>query len=248
MKYFFVFAHPENEHSFQKSLLDHAIAELRAEGHDVRISDLYAMEFEPVASRKDFKTRRFPDRLQYDREQKFAVQNKDLPSDVAAELDNLFWCDVLVMQFPLYWFSMPAIMKGWVDRVFLNSLAYGAGMRFETGGFKGKRAMVCTSTGGFDTMFSADGLLGDMHAALWHIQHGMLHYTGFEVLPPFVAWAPVRVGDEQCLEYHSSYSKRLLDAATTKLLDFHNTADFGSDFKMRESITPKTIGHGRVPE
>jgi putative NADPH-quinone reductase len=123
MKYFFVFAHPENEHSFQKSLLDHAIAELRAEGHDVRISDLYAMEFEPVASRKDFKTRRFPDRLQYDREQKFAVQNKDLPSDVAAELDNLFWCDVLVMQFPLYWFSMPAIMKGWVDRVFLNSLA-----------------------------------------------------------------------------------------------------------------------------
>lgn len=245
MKYLIVFAHPESEHSFQRSLLDYAVAQLLAAGHEVKISDLYAMNFEPVASKNDFKTRRFPERLQYDREQKHSVQNEELSADITAELDKLFWCDVLVMQFPLYWFSMPAIMKGWVDRVFLNSLVYGAGMRFETGGLKGKRAMVCTSTGGFDTMFSPDGLLGDMNVALWHIHHGMLHYTGFDVLPPFVAWAPVRVGDEKCGEYRDTYAKRLLESHTTQPMQFHDTADFGKDFKMSDSVIPRTVGHWR---
>jgi len=245
MKFLIVFAHPENEHSFQKSLLDHAVDELMRAGHEVKVSDLYAMDFEPVASERDFKNRRFPERLQYDREQKFSLQNDDLSDDLSAELEKLFWCDFLILQFPLYWFSMPAIMKGWVDRVFLNSLVYGAGMRFETGGLKGKRAMVSTSTGAFDSMFSPDGLLGDINVALWHIHHGMLHYTGHEVLPPFVAWAPVRVGDEKCQEYREEYTKRLLEAHSAKPMLFHNTADFGDDFKMSDNVVPRTVGHWR---
>lgn len=243
MKYFFVFAHPENQHSFQKSLLDHAVAELNQSGHETVVSDLYDMKFEPVASGKDFNIRRFEERLQYDREQKYAVQHDALADDISAELEKLFWCDMLVLQFPLYWFSMPAIMKGWIDRVFLNSLIYGAGKRFETGGLKGKRSMICTSTGGFDTMFSPDGLLGDINVALWHIHHGMLHYTGLDVLPPFVAWAPVRVGDEKCDEYRHSYADILLNADSVTPMTFHNTADFGADYKMLEHITPSTVAH-----
>lgn len=249
MKYLIVFAHPEHERSFQRSLLDHAVSALEGAGHEVIVSDLYGMTFNPVASGDDFKTRRFEDRLQYDREQKAAVANGSLADDIAAELDKLLWCDVLVLQFPLYWFSMPAIMKGWIDRVFVNSLIYGAGSRFETGGLKGKRAMVCTSTGGFDTMFSPDGLLGDINVALWHIHHGTLHYTGFSVLPPFVAWAPVRAGDEACAAYHEAYAARLLDASEAEPqaapMPFHNTADFGEDFKMSADVEPKTVGHWR---
>ena len=70
------------------------------------------MNFNPVASKADFQARRFPERLQYDREQKFAVENDALAADISAELEWLTWCDHLVLQFPLYWFSMPAIMKG----------------------------------------------------------------------------------------------------------------------------------------
>lgn len=245
MKYLIVFAHPENEHSFQRSLLDFSVSALEKAGHEVHVSDLYAMNFNPVASKADFESRRFPDRLQYDREQKHAVDQNTLPADVAAELEWLTWCDTLVLQFPLYWFSMPAIMKGWIDRVFVNTVIYGAGKRFETGGLSGKRAMVCTSTGGFDTMFQPDGLLGDMDAALWHIHHGMLHYTGLDVLPPFVGWAPVRVGDEKCEQYHEEYADRLLNAATTTPMAFHNTADFGPDYKMLPEVTPCTVAHRR---
>lgn len=245
MKYFIVFAHPENEHSFQSSLLKHSVSVLESAGHEVHVSDLYAMNFNPVASTTDFETRRFPERLQYDREQKFAVEQNTLAADISTELEWLAWCDHLIFQFPLYWFSMPAIMKGWIDRVFVNTVVYGAGKRFETGGLAGKRAMVCTSTGGFDEMFQPDGLLGDMDAALWHIHHGMLHYTGLKVLPPFVGWAPVRVGDEKCAQYHQEYAARLLSAASTTPMAFHNTSDFGADYKMRPEVTPNTVAHRR---
>lgn len=243
MKYFIVFAHPENKHSFQRSLLNHSVSALESAKHDVQVSDLYDMNFNPIASEADFQTRRFPDRLQYDREQKFAVDNNTLPNDVSLELEKLNWCDILILQFPLYWFSVPAIMKGWIDRVFVNSVVYGAGKRFETGGLSGKKAMVCTSTGGFESMFQTDGLLGDFEAALWHIHHGTLHYTGFEVLPPFVGWAPVRVGDDKCAQYHTDYANRLLTVTETQPMTFHNTADFGDNYKMRASVAPNTVGH-----
>ena len=243
MKYLIVFAHPENKNSFQKSLLDYSKTRLIDAGYECEVSDLYAMNFNPIASNSDFKTRRDSTRLQYDREQKQAVRNSSFTDDIQDEINKLLWCDVLILQFPLYWFSMPAIMKGWIDRVFVNSLFYGAGKRFETGGSKGKRAMVSTSTGGFDTMFDSEGLLGDINVALWHIHHGMLHYTGFHVMAPFVSWAPVRVGDEQCKKYHDDYVKRLLAIGQDTPMTFHNTSDFTDDFRLKEGIVPRTPGH-----
>lgn len=58
-----------------------------------------------------------------------------------AELDKLLACDLLVLSFPVFWFSVPAILKGWIDRVLVSGSVYG-GMRFyDRGGFKGKRAV-----------------------------------------------------------------------------------------------------------
>lgn len=57
----------------------------------------YKMKFNPFASADDFSTRRFPERLQYDREQKFAVDNDALPEDIKAELEKLFWCDFFIV-------------------------------------------------------------------------------------------------------------------------------------------------------
>lgn len=71
MKVPIVFAHPESD-SFGGALLKCATDTLTAQGHQVVVSDLYRMGFNPVASASDFLERRFPDRLQYDREQKLA--------------------------------------------------------------------------------------------------------------------------------------------------------------------------------
>ncbi|WP_038387398.1 NAD(P)H-dependent oxidoreductase, partial [Bradyrhizobium elkanii] len=126
MKVLIVFAHQEAQ-SFNAALLARSVAELTALGHAVRISDLYAMRFNPVATAGDFGARRFPDRLQYDREQKYNLQHGALSGDIAAEIEKLLWCDLLILQFPLWWFSVPAIMKGWIDRVFVNGAIYGSG-------------------------------------------------------------------------------------------------------------------------
>ncbi|MFT6268736.1 MAG: NAD(P)H dehydrogenase (quinone) [Alphaproteobacteria bacterium] len=245
MKVFILYAHPEPEASFQAALHRKGVETLKSEGHEVVVSDLYKMGFNPVASADDFSIRRFPERLQYDREQKFAVDNDALPEDIKAELEKLFWCDLLIVQFPLYWFSTPAILKGWFDRVFVNSVVYGAGKRYETGGLKGRKAMVVTSCGAYPEMFEPDGIMGDINIALWHLHNGTLFYTGFEVLPPFVAYSPVFLGQEACDKYLNDYSTRLKNIDTTEPMKFHPLTDFGPDFKLKPDVTPSSAGHRR---
>ena len=151
MKVLIVYAHSQPT-SFNAALLNTAVETLKAEGHEVKVSDLYAMDFNPVASAADFKERRFDGHLQYDREQKHAVEHHTFSHDIAAEIEKLLWCDTLILQFPLWWYSVPAIMKGWFDRVFANGLMYGQLGRFNHGGMKGKKAMISTTTGCFPGM------------------------------------------------------------------------------------------------
>ncbi len=245
MKVFILYAHPEPDASFQAELHRRGVETLKSEGHEVVVSDLYKMGFNPVASADDFSIRRFPERLQYDREQKFAVDNDALPEDIKAELEKIFWCDFFIVQFPLYWFSTPAILKGWFDRVFVNSVVYGAGKRYETGGLKGRKAMVVTSCGAYPEMFEPDGVMGDINVALWHLHNGTLFYTGFEVLPAFVAYSPVFLGQEACDKYLNDYSTRLKNIDTTKPMKFHPLTDFGPDFKLKPDVTPLSAGHRR---
>lgn len=246
MKVFILYAHPEPEQSFNAALLKRSIEALEAEGHEVVVSDLYKMKFNPVASGGDFAVRRFPDRLQYDREQKYALQHDALSPDILAEIEKVQWCDLFITQFPLYWFSMPAIMKGWFDRVFVNSLIYGAGKRYETGGLKGRKAMVTVTAGAYESMFQPNGLLGDLEVALWHIHNGTFHYTGFEVLPPFVSWSPVHNGQEACDAYLDQYAQRLRNLDRLEPLQFHPQTDFGEDFLLKPEIKPRSAGH-RLP-
>ena len=81
MKILIVYAHHEAQ-SFNAALLARSVEVLTACGHEVRISDLYATGFNPVATADDFRARRFPDRLQYDREQKHNYQSGGLSDEV----------------------------------------------------------------------------------------------------------------------------------------------------------------------
>ena len=244
MKILIVYAHQEPA-SFNQALLDRSLTELATLGHEVQVSDLYAMNFNPVATAADFLKRRFPDRLHYDREQKFAYDNDALSDDITTELNKLMWCDGLILQFPLWWFSMPAIMKGWIDRVFINGAAYGGGRRYDTGGLKGRRAMVVTSTAAFETMAAPDGLVGALDIILWPIQNGTLAYAGCTVLPPFVAWNASFVDAATRQTYLDGYAARLHTLETTEPLFFHPLADFGDDWRLKPGIDAKSVGQSR---
>lgn len=241
MKVLIVFAHPETK-SFNAALLARSVEELTAQQHEVLISDLYAMNFNPVATAADFHERRFPDVLQYDREQKYSHQHQSFSDDIAGEIEKLLWCDMLILQFPLWWFSVPAIMKGWIDRVFVNGAVYGAGRRYDTGGLAGRRAMVVTSTAALEGMAASDGLVGSLDTILWPIQNGTLAYAGCKVLPPFVSWNVNFVDDATRRAYLDGYAARLRALETTDPMFFHPLSDFGTDWRLKPGIEAKTAG------
>ena len=123
-----------------------------------------------------------------------------LTDDVNAEIEKLLWADMLILQFPLWWFHMPAILKGWVDRVFAYGLAYGVGEhsderwgdRYGEGTFAGRRAMLVVTAGGWEEHYSPRGVNGSIDDLLFSINHGILYYPGYDVLPPYVVYGTDR--------------------------------------------------------
>lgn len=67
---------------------------------------------------------------------------------------------------------------------------YGGGKWYDAGVFSGKRAMLALTTGGPESIYQPDGLNGDIHQILYPINHGILRFTGFDVLPSFIVWGP----------------------------------------------------------
>src|SRR5512137_2656705 len=103
MNVFIVYAHPEPQ-SFNGALFRAATEQLTGDGHTVRTSDLYAMQFNPVSGRHNFTTVQNPSFLKLQLEEMHATEHNGFAPDVQAELDKLFWCDVMIWQFPLWWF------------------------------------------------------------------------------------------------------------------------------------------------
>ncbi len=122
-KVFIVFAHPERK-SLNGHLLDELVDQLKSQGDEVKVSDLYAMKWKSEVDVSDF-----PD---YPADKKFNPQiaskdytaNGTLTKDVVEEQQKLLWADTILFVFPIWWFNLPAILKGWIDRVFSNGFAY----------------------------------------------------------------------------------------------------------------------------
>ena len=195
-KILIVHAHPE-PNSFCSSLKNLAVDHFTELGYEVMVSDLYKMGFNAVGSADDFKEVNNPDYFKYQLEQVYAYENQLFTDELKAEMDKVEACDILIFNFPLWWFGLPAILKGWVDRVFAMGFAYGNGKGvYENGIFPNKTAFSCLTTGGPDIAYNG-GKNGDIMNILFPINHGMLYFVGMKVIEPFVCYAPVRKTDEE---------------------------------------------------
>lgn len=96
-----VHAHPDPE-SFSRAVREAAVAALEAGGHEVTVRDLHAVGFDPVMSREERRTYHTPGANE---------------TAVADDLALLKAADALVFVYPTWWFGLPAILKGWLDRV-----------------------------------------------------------------------------------------------------------------------------------
>ncbi|HEX8045768.1 NAD(P)H-dependent oxidoreductase [Rhizobium sp.] len=202
MKVLLVFAHPEPR-SLNGALRDVAIKELEAQGHEVRVSDLYADGWKSEIDRADFPLLAQDARFRPAAASGEAFADNALTPDVKAEQEKLLWADTLILQFPLWWFSMPAILKGWVERVYAYGFAYGVGEhsdkrwgdRYGEGMLAGKRAMLIVTAGGWAEHYAGRGINGPIDDLLFPINHGILFYPGYDVLPPFVAYRVDRLDE-----------------------------------------------------
>lgn len=220
MNVLIVYAHEEPQ-SFNAAMKNVAIRTLEAAGHHVTVSDLYRMDFKAVADGEDFLERRNPHVLKRQKEEMAAVKLGTLSSDILTEQKKLRECDLLIFQFPLWWFSMPAILKGWVDRVMSMGFAYGGGQWYDKGCLKGRKAMLSVTTGGPEALYTPQSINGSMDQVLNPIQHGILYFCGFEVLPPFVAYAPAHATKEERTALLQRFEKHLSNLEQLTPLEFH---------------------------
>ena len=208
MKFLCILAHPEPA-SFTASLARHGMNALDKDGHSVDLVDLYAMGFDPVSDRRNFVESANAQRFDQQFEERWASTRGGFSPELQREMDRLAACDVLILQFPIWWLGMPAILKGWIDRVFAIGRTYGGGRWFDRGMMRGKRAMLAVTIGGTEQAYSDRGIYGPALDVLRPINHGILSFCGFDVVEPFLAYAPSRRDDQGRADILDAYADRL---------------------------------------
>lgn len=252
MNVLIVHAHPEPG-SLNGALKDFAVERLQAAGHAVQVSDLYAMNWKASLDAGDSLDYEPGARFDPSLDSKRAFANDRQSADIALEQDKLRWADALILQFPLWWFSMPAILKGWVERVYAYGFAYGVGehsdvrwgSRYGEGSMAGKRAMLIVTTGGWESHYSARGINGPMDDVLFPIHHGILYYPGFDVLPPFVVHRTSRIDEIRFAAIRDELGQRLDDLWQTAPIPFRpqNAGEYEIPaLTLKAEVAPERVG------
>ncbi|MDF2869732.1 MAG: putative NADPH-quinone reductase [Anaerocolumna sp.] len=160
MNHLVVFAHP-NPKSFGKGILDTVVKASEEKGAAVKVRDLYELGFDPILKPSDF----------------VAFKEGKVPEDIATEQEIIRWADVITFIYPVWWTSLPAILKGYVDRVFSYGFAYEYIDGAPNGLLKGKKALLFSTTGTPDELYAANG----MHASMKQTtDQGIFNFSGME--------------------------------------------------------------------
>ena len=162
MKHFVLYAHPDPK-SFCHAILDTVVETLRGKGHEVRVSDLYAQGFDPVLKGSDFE----------------ALQAGKTPPDIKAEQDNITWAEVITVVHPVWWTNMPAMLKGYIDRVLTLGFAYAFGPEGPKGLLGNRKVVVFSTQGALNEAYDASGVTDAMKKAS---DTGIYSFCGMEVL------------------------------------------------------------------
>uniref|UniRef100_A0A803T9F2 Ribosyldihydronicotinamide dehydrogenase [quinone] n=1 Tax=Anolis carolinensis TaxID=28377 RepID=A0A803T9F2_ANOCA len=150
-----------------------------------------------------------PEQLNYGVEAFEAYKNGCLSEDLKEEHRKVTEAELVIFQFPLYWYSMPAILKGWMDRVLVQGFAFNIPKGSGSGLLKNKKALLSFTTGGNQAMYTKEGISGDISYVLWPMQFGILQFCGFDVLAPQICFAPEYAPLEERRQMLTSWEKRL---------------------------------------
>ncbi|PAU60843.1 NAD(P)H-dependent oxidoreductase [Pseudomonas indica] len=149
--------------------LTHSLAKRLAEGivlsgHGAEIADLAAEGFDPCFTLADHAVHR---------------RQAPPPADVAAEQARIDHSDALVLVYPVYWWSMPGLLKGWIDRVFSNGWAFDFNLDAKLEKKLRHLRVHLIGVGGADA--GTYERHGYFHAMKTQIDHGIFDYCGAHV-------------------------------------------------------------------
>lgn len=165
MKHLIIYAHP-NQDSLNGQVKQCIEATLKQYEHQVAVRDLYQLEFDPVLSMEDMKGQR----------------NGNVNTLIEKEQEYILWADVVTFIYPIWWTGMPAIMKGYIDRVFSYGFAYRYDQGIQKGLLTGKQAIILNTHGKSHEEYSAIGM---DKALLLTSDKGIYTYCGFQIREHF---------------------------------------------------------------
>lgn len=189
-KILWVLAHPDGE-SLNARLRDAVVPRLRSRGHRIVQSDLYRMGFDPRLTTADLTGHAPGPGTPVSDWQATGHREGRLADDIRGEQAKLLAAELVVLQFPLWWFGPPAILKGWFDRILVNGFAFGVKdpdtgrvRKYGDGGLVGRRGLAVVTAGDRGSAMERRGISGHLDDVLYPLLHGTFHYTGIEPLRP----------------------------------------------------------------
>ncbi|MDW7693021.1 NAD(P)H-dependent oxidoreductase [Flammeovirgaceae bacterium SG7u.111] len=161
MKHLIIYAHP-NEHSLNGHLKKIVLDQLIQQRHEIKVRDLYQLNFNPVLSLEDI-----------------AGQRKgEVYEDVKTEQNCITWADSITFIYPIWWTGLPAIMKGYIDRVFSYGFAYRYDQGIQKGLLSGKQAIIINTYGKSQREYHDLGMDKALELAS---DKGIYTYCGLEI-------------------------------------------------------------------
>jgi len=176
MKCLVVYSHP-NPKSFNHAILETVTEGLKSRRHEVVVRDLYDLSFDPVLKPVDFE----------------GIQSGNLPADIKAEQELITWADTLVLIHPIWWTGLPAMFKGYIDRVFCYGFAYTFDAKGLVPKLKGKKVLIINTQGTPKDAYEASGMFDAMKMTS---DAGIYKFCGLDVIEHVFLPAVPMVKDE----------------------------------------------------
>jgi NAD(P)H dehydrogenase (quinone) len=171
-----ILAHP-NPQSYNRAVAKVIEEEFASRGDQVKVKDLYAMNWNPILSQADFQ----------------GFHSGTIPADIKQEQADIAWADYVVMVAPVWWYSVPAILKGYIDRVFSVGFAYKYTSTGPLGLLKGKKGLAVTTSGAN----VQDAEYGGMIVTLEKSLIGVFGFSGFQDKKLHNLFAVTTVSDQE---------------------------------------------------
>lgn len=130
MRHLIIYAHP-NQDSLNSQLKETVVQQLEEQGHDIIIRDLYELNFNPILSSKDI----------------IGQLSGESDEDIIREQKFIAWADAITFIHPIWWTGLPAILKGYIDRVFTYGFAYRYDKGVQKGLLEGKQTIIINTQG-----------------------------------------------------------------------------------------------------